>query len=326
MTVSPVAAPGHVTPIGPILREADARVKDKTYRRSPVGQHVGRFLRAKRWEGRTEATRDSYETTLARLAVDHDDFPGLEGFCSPVGTEYLREFLDRHWADAAVATRANRLAAVHSCFQWALAEGLIPWDPSAPIKSPGQRRRSERQAYPQDIIHRLVAAQPTMRDQCAIQLVARLGLRKNELRVLRVGEIDLARNLLTVHGKGGHVDVMPIGLPSLADDLANHVNWDERKPDEYLVYPRRRKRDPMDPASLHRWFKRCLERADLPATVKLHEMRHTAADHLYRQTGDIVRASQLLRHSSVATTEGYLHPTRRDLADALAALDKGWGN
>ena len=58
--------------------------------------------------------------------------------------------------------------------------------------------------------------------------------------------------------------------------------------------------------------------------MKLHEMRHTGADHMYRETGDIVRASQLLRHASVVTTQAYLHPTRRDPADALAALDKGW--
>lgn len=314
----------HVIPLGPILREADARVKDKSYRSSPVGQHVGRFLRALRWEDKSVNTRDSYETTLARLSVDHDDFPGLEGFCTPVGTEYLREFLDRHWAESAPATRANRLAAVHSLFQWAMGERLIDWDPSAAIKSPGRKRRSDRQAYPQQIIHRLVAAQPTLRDQCCVQLVARLGLRKNELRLLRVGEIDLIRNLLTVHGKGGHVDVMPIGLPSLQQDLYLHIQGDDRQPDEALLYPKNRRLDLMDMSSVHNWFKRCLRRAGLPETIKLHEMRHTAADHVYRESNDIVRASQLLRHSSVATTETYLHPTRRDLADTLAAIDQDW--
>lgn len=322
-----MSAAAHVMPLGPILREADARVKDKSYRRSPVGQHVGRFLRAYRWEAKSAATLDSYETTLARLSNDHDDYAnGLADFCTPVGTEYLRDFLDRHWADSSPATRANRLAAVKSLFRWATGERLIEWDPAATIRSPGRGRTQERQAYPQDVIHRLVAAQPGLRDQCAIQLVARLGLRKNELRLLTVGEIDLVRNLITVHGKGATVSVMPIGYPSLAEDLYLHVQGDGRQTDEYLLYPRSRKRDPMDKASVHRWFKRCLKNAALPTTVKLHEMRHTAADHVYRQTGDIVRASQLLRHSSVVTTQTYLHPTRRDLADALAEIDKGWGS
>jgi site-specific recombinase XerD len=76
----------------------------------------------------------------------------------------------------------------------------------------------------------------------------------------------------------------------------------------------------MTEPSLHRWFKRALERAGLPSTIKLHEMRHSAADNAYRETGDIVVAQQLLRHESVATTQGYLHPKREDLAKALGRL------
>jgi hypothetical protein len=41
---------------------------------------------------------------------------------------------------------------------------------------------------------------------------------------------------------------------------------------------------------------------------------------VYRQTGNVMLAKQLLRHESVATTQAYLHPTRDDLADALARL------
>ena len=59
----------------------------------------------------------------------------------------------------------------------------------------------------------------------------------------------------------------------------------------------------MDPASVHRWFKQCLERAGLPSTIKLHELRHSAADNLWRETGNLMLAQQLLRHASVATTQ-----------------------
>jgi site-specific recombinase XerD len=76
----------------------------------------------------------------------------------------------------------------------------------------------------------------------------------------------------------------------------------------------------MDPASVHRWLKTCLDRAGLPATIKTHELRHSAADHLWRATGNLMLAQQLLRHESVATTQAYLHPTRDDLAQGLASL------
>jgi site-specific recombinase XerD len=76
-----------------------------------------------------------------------------------------------------------------------------------------------------------------------------------------------------------------------------------------------------DPASVHRWFKACLKRAGLPATVQIHELRHSAADTLWRDTGDLVLAQQLLRHESPATTATYLHPSRDDLAQALRDIE-----
>ena len=66
-----------------------------------------------------------------------------------------------------------------------------------------------------------------------------------------------------------------------------------RGPNEYLLYPRSDRMRPMDAASVHRWFKRCLARAGLPATIEVHKLRHTAADALGPATGNIVLAQQL---------------------------------
>lgn len=319
-----------ITDLAPMLRQAgpiyERAIKDKTYRKYPVGQDIARFLRALRWADYADSTLLAYEETGGRLALDHADYPnGLEDFCTPVGTELLRDFLDRHWGSCAPKTRARHTAMLRSLFAWGVGEGRLGWNPAAPIKAPRGRGARERVAYNIGTLHRLVSRQDTLRDQCALQLLCRMGLRKNELRLLTLGDVDLTRSLLVVHGKGGHVAVLPLAIPSLRRDLELYLQ--ERAPfhpGEYLLYPRSDKRRPMDPASVHRWFKRCLDRAGLPATLKTHEMRHSAADNLWRREGDIVKAQQLLRHASVATTQGYLHPTRADLAAALERSDEGW--
>ena len=56
-------------------------------------------------------------------------------------------------------------------------------------------------------------------------------------------------------------------------------------------------------------------------SVKIHELRHSAADNLWRQTGNLTIAQTLLRHESPATTARYLHPTREDLEAALRGLE-----
>jgi hypothetical protein len=59
-------------------------------------------------------------------------------------------------------------------------------------------------------------------------------------------------------------------------------------------------------------------------------LRHSAADNLWRQTGNLMLAQQLLRHESVATTQTYRDPTRDDLTDApnlsLSAVDLSDGS
>ena len=93
-------------------------VKDKTYRSTPAGGEVGRFLRSLRWSDKSQNTLDTYEIVLARLAYDYANFQTLDEFT----TEALRDFLDEHWGDSAPATRRNRLAIVKSFFHWAVQE------------------------------------------------------------------------------------------------------------------------------------------------------------------------------------------------------------
>lgn len=201
-------------------------------------------------------------------------------------------------------------------------EGRLGANPAAPIKAP-QARETERQAHPRAKIQRIISAQPTLRDQVAIQLLARLGLRKNELRQLRIRDIDLTAGLITINRKGGKQAVLPIGFKDLRRDLYLHISGEGRHPDEFLLYPKRSRNRPLDAASLHRWFKRALAHAGV-VDMPMHELRHTAGDEIWRVTGDIVKAQQLLGHKSLATTQIYLHPNRDDLADAMRAVDEAW--
>lgn len=317
------AAELQVMPLGVMLREQRSRVRDKSYRRSYIGQQVGRYMRALRWADKATNTLEAYEWPLALLAVEYDDYESLEPFCCESGVEHLRIFLDNHWGEASPATRAQRTAILRAFFRWSVGEGLIAWNPMQNIHAP-RARNPERSAYPYATLHQLIAAQDTLRDQCALQLAGRLGLRKNEIRVMQISDIDLGRDLITVNGKGGNVSVMPLEFQSVREDLYLHIVGEARGPSEYLLYPRTAKRRPMDPSTVHRWFKRCLHNAGLPASIKLHELRHSAVDAMWRETGDIVKAQQLARHASVGTTQLYVHPRREDLTAGMHVVETAW--
>jgi integrase len=111
------------------------------------------------------------------------------------------------------------------------------------------------------------------------------------------------------------------GYPTLRQSL--YVHLAERKPEEYILYPKGYRDRPMHPVSVHRWWSACLERAGLEH-FPMHELRHSAAQALYDETGDPVLAQMLLRHSDIKTTRGYLHPPLERLEAALSVLEASW--
>jgi integrase len=62
--------------------------------------------------------------------------------------------------------------------------------------------------------------------------------------------------------------------------------------------------------------------ADGPDSFTLHELRHSALDRIYRETGGLYAAKQLARHASVRTTEEYLHPSADDLRARMLESDR----
>lgn len=312
-----------VTDLAAMMRAVEQAMRDRTWVDTPIGREVNAYLRALRWQSESKNTHDAYEMVLGLLALRHADWQGLADFCDPAGPEYLREFLDAEWGGAASSTKRQRTSIVRSLFRWAALEKRIPYDPTTTLKAPKGRGRATRQAYPVAMLHSLVAAQDSLRDQVAVQLLCRLGLRKDELRRIQWRDVDLVRGYVLVHGKGGKDELVPL-VGQVAEDMRLlHLEADPH-PDTFLLAPRGRPRSAMDPASVHRWFKRCVEAAGLPETIKMHEMRHSAADAVYRERGDVAMAQLLLRHESLSTTQAYLHPTKRDLADTLRALDAAW--
>jgi integrase/recombinase XerC len=316
------------TPLGSLLRqlaaEAVAEMKDKSYRRSPVGETVGRFIDSVSY-GNSPLTAESYESPLALLAVFHDDLDGVHVFCER--PDLIERFLHVHWGDSAPKTRTHRWTVLNLFFKWCIERDLIASNPMRGIRRPrNPKTRNERRAYDQEQVARLIDAQSPLRDRCALGL-SRLALRLNDIRELQLRDIDLVLDQIHLnHGKGGKRDVLPIKFKELRLDLGAHLAERTLEAgvdpgDEYLLYARDRRHQPMNRSTVHRWFKRCLANAGLPDSIQMHELRHTAGDHIWRTTGNMVLAQKLLRHSSPATTYGYLHPNEDDLRGGLELVD-----
>ncbi len=55
-------------------------------------------------------------------------------------------------------------------------------------------------------------------------------------------------------------------------------------------------------------------------SLRIHDLRHTAATHVVQATGNLKMAQKLLRHDDISTTAKYAAVLDDDLRDALDAM------
>lgn len=329
--------------IAPTLTLADAArmmreaMRDKKYRSTPIGGEIGRFLRHTRNEDWSPRSRAEYESSLYRMALHFADLE-LRDLEPPVGVERLDEFIDQTWGHLARGTRAKNISILKSFFGWAMERGRIHGDPMMAIKRPRRRRAiSPRRAHNRSEVLAIVAAQHHLRDRIAILLMAKLGLRKDELRQLRIMDVHLADDVLVIHQKGGDVVEHPIEFPDVRGLLEQHIVMDGRQPREYLLHPRwertingartvikEAKDRPMSPRGVHEWWAKRLAEAEV-GHFPMHELRHTAGTEYYKATLDMKRTQQFMRHQSMTTTaDTYTHLDRADLRNGMKRAAARW--
>jgi site-specific recombinase XerD len=148
------------------------------------------------------------------------------------------------------------------------------------------------------------------------------GLRRDEARLLRVEDIDGARGLLHVRGKGAKDRRVPLPaalLTHLREFWKTHRTrpWVFPAPTS-LSSPR-----PLSRRDVQDAFAAARERCALPKHPKIHTLRHCYGTHLL-EAGVNLRVIQVsLGHSSPKTTALYTHLTEPALAtvrDPINAL------
>lgn len=145
------------------------------------------------------------------------------------------------------------------------------------------------------------------RDTAIITLFLGTGLRANELRMMRIGDIDWANRRITIQNAKGEgvmqrrVRISPRAYQALREWLRARNKY--RVTTDYVWISQRRQQ--MTYQAVWHVVRRLGEYAGVEGAYP-HQLRHTAATELYRETKDIMLVKQFLGHSKVATTERYL--------------------
>ena len=145
------------------------------------------------------------------------------------------------------------------------------------------------------------------------------GVRRNELRHLKPGDIDREQGLLRVNdGKGGADRVVPLGSIA-ARCLETYVNairptLQRGATCEWLFLSCTGRQ--IDPNTLNAIVGKYARAARVQKHVTCHVWRHSCATHLIQNHANVRHVQEMLGHRSLATTERYLHLTIADLKAA----------
>jgi site-specific recombinase XerD len=145
------------------------------------------------------------------------------------------------------------------------------------------------------------------------------GLRCNELRLLKVGDIDSQRMVIHVREAKGGVP-RDIGLsPALLERLRMYWRW--RKPHDWLFPSKMRPDRPMERKTIRVACSSAGRRAGIHKQVSPHVYRHSYATHMLEAGADLRTIQVLLGHADIQTTARYLRVSTTRIQAAPSPFD-----
>jgi len=236
---------------------------------------------------------------------------------SQLKLEHLRDWL---WklseAGLAKATIARKGAAVRAFTAWCYQQGLSEVDPGLRLRSPKLAKTLpkvvSRESLSQIFDTLTAKAQPdspsSIRDLLIVELLYATGARVSEIAALNLEDVDYARRIIRVTGKGNKQRMVPFGQPCQdALDLwlsnGRRAMANEKSGSALLLTGKGAR---LGVRQIYELVSSILE-ATPTGKAGPHAFRHSAATHLLDGGADLRAVQELLGHASLGTTQIYTH-------------------
>jgi site-specific recombinase XerD len=279
------------------------------------------------------------ERELARATIVRH-WPAVRMFLEEAGIEEIGDFakldqaavigfVERHARDHSPGTAKSLCWALRTFLRYLRREGWTSVDLAGSVPtvrrwsqaslptflSPGQVRQVL------DTCDRQTAT--GRRDFAILMLLARLGLRANEVTTLTLDAIDWRSGRVLVNGKGRQCTPMPLP-PDVGAAIASYLRDGRPRSDSRRVFLREAAPHVgfASPASVFVVANTALRRAGIQgfAHMGAHLFRHSLATELLRSGATLTEIGQVLRHRDPDTTRLY---AKVDV-DTLRGLSAAW--
>ena len=243
------------------------------------------------------------------------------------GAEALNSQMIRAYAAQMMAsgksasTVRQHLSALSSFYRFLLKQGVCKVNPAALLVRPKLSHKLP-DFYTETALNKALDYTVVPKDDfralqayMIVHLLYATGMRRAELAGLQLGNLDFARSLVRVEGKGHKLREVPL-TKAVQEDLARFLEQraealktlvgENEEENPWLFFTQKGKKLPL--SYVNTMVGAFLGGAEgIPGPKAPHRLRHSLATHLLNNGADIYSIKEVLGHSSLAATQIYTH-------------------
>lgn len=159
-----------------------------------------------------------------------------------------------------------------------------------------------------------------LRDVAVIEVFFATGARVYEISNIREDSINLNTGLIRLMGKGGKERYVQVSNTSILEVLKKYYDENKqaiRKSGYFFVNNRESR---YTEQSIRLMLKKYTKQAGVERKITPHMFRHSFATYLIEEGVDVSCVQQILGHSSVKTTQIYIHIAAKKQAEILKEM------
>jgi len=210
-------------------------------------------------------------------------------------------FLNLMEENKAPRTLARHMAAIRCFYKYLLRNEYIKVDPTVKLDSPKLPKRLP-EYLTDEQIRQIIDAANCYRDKVIMMVLYTTGARLNEIFQLNRIDIDFKNKKVAVIGKGNKQDFVYLNNEAL-EMLQKY--FDERTDTNPALFVNN-KNERLGKRYIQKMVKECGEKVGITG-VHPHLYRHSLASRMAMDGIQIQTIQEILRHSSISTTQLYAH-------------------
>lgn len=242
--------------------------------------------------------------------------------------EKIEEYITKLHKDFKQKTVKRKLASIKAFYNYLEEEEILEENPFKKIRVKFKETVTLPRIIPRNEIERLLnhmyrrqaenrKDKFLLRDIAVVEMFFATGARVYEISNIRWDCIDLNSGLIRIMGKGGKERYIQIGEPEIINLLRRYYAENETniKKSGYFFVNCRGSR--YTEQSIRFMIKKYAKGANIQRNITPHMFRHSFATYLIEEEVDISCVQQILGHSSIKTTQIYIHVAAQKQAEIL---------